>query len=67
MTQWTGPVADALLSYSQSTDPASPHYADQTRTFSAKRWHRLPFSLGGLHRSLIRLPRAPAPPPNPFL
>ena len=39
-----GPVADALLSYSQSTDPASPYYADQTRAFSAKSWHRLPFT-----------------------
>ena len=38
-----GPVADALLSYSQSTDPASPHYADQTRAFATKSWHRLPF------------------------
>ena len=40
----TGPVADALLSYSQSTDPASPYYADQTRAFSVKKWHRLPFT-----------------------
>ncbi|WP_370179724.1 penicillin acylase family protein [Alteriqipengyuania sp.] len=39
-----GPVADAILSYSQSTDPASPHYGDQTRAYSAKAWHRLPFS-----------------------
>ena len=39
-----GPVVDALLSYSQSTDPASPFYADQTRAFSAKTWHRLPFT-----------------------
>ncbi|MFO6446029.1 penicillin acylase family protein [Erythrobacter sp. NE805] len=38
-----GPVADAILSYSQSTDPASPHYADQTREYAAKRWNRLPF------------------------
>ena len=38
-----GPVADAVLSYSQSTDPASPHYADQTELYSAKGWHRLPF------------------------
>jgi acyl-homoserine-lactone acylase len=38
-----GPVAEAILSYSQSTDPASPHYADQTRLYSGKRWHRLPF------------------------
>jgi acyl-homoserine-lactone acylase len=39
-----GPVVDAILSYSQSTNPASPHYADQTRAYSAKRWHRLPFT-----------------------
>ncbi len=38
-----GPVADALLSYSQSTDPASPHFGDQTKLYSAKQWHRLPF------------------------
>lgn len=38
-----GPVADAILSYSQSTNPASPHAADQTRAYAAKAWHRLPF------------------------
>lgn len=40
----TGPVADAILSYSQSTDEASPFYQDQTLDYAAKRWHRLPFS-----------------------
>lgn len=39
-----GPVADAILSYAQATDPASPYYADQTRAFSAKAFHRLPFT-----------------------
>ena len=39
-----GPVADAILSYSQSTNPASPHYGDQTRAYSNKAWNRLPFS-----------------------
>lgn len=39
-----GPVADAVLSYSQSTDPASPHFADQTRLYSAKKFVRLPFT-----------------------
>lgn len=39
-----GPVADAILSYSQSTNPTSPFYADQTRLYSEKKWHRLPFS-----------------------
>jgi acyl-homoserine-lactone acylase len=38
-----GPVADALLTYGQSTDPASPHATDQTRLYAAKTWPRLPF------------------------
>ena len=38
-----GPVARAVLTYSQSTDPASPHAADQTRLYSDKAWVRLPF------------------------
>ena len=39
-----GPVADAILSYSESTNPNSPHYADQTEAYSVKAWNRLPFS-----------------------
>ncbi|CAN5894921.1 hypothetical protein BH11PSE1_BH11PSE1_21140 [soil metagenome] len=39
-----GPVADAILTYDQSTDPASPHYADQSRLHAQKGWVRLPFS-----------------------
>ncbi|AJF63596.1 penicillin acylase family protein [Streptomyces vietnamensis] len=38
---WDGsrcPVARTLLSYSQSSNPASPHYSDQTRLFSDGRW-----------------------------
>ncbi|MEU5220023.1 penicillin acylase family protein [Streptomyces sp. NPDC020807] len=38
---WDGsrcPVARTLLSYSQSSNPASPHYGDQTRLYSAGRW-----------------------------
>jgi acyl-homoserine-lactone acylase len=38
-----GPVAYALLTYGQSTDPASPHATDQMKLFSAKQWPRLPF------------------------
>ncbi|MFJ8692373.1 penicillin acylase family protein [Streptomyces roseolilacinus] len=32
------PVARTLLSYSQSSDPGSPHHADQTRLYSQERW-----------------------------
>lgn len=48
-----GPVADAILSYSQSTDPASPHFADQTELYSGKEWHRLPFSLADIEAQRI--------------
>nr|WP_234307401.1 MULTISPECIES: penicillin acylase family protein [unclassified Streptomyces] len=38
---WDGsgcPVARTLLTYSQSSNPHSPHYADQTRLFSQEKW-----------------------------
>jgi acyl-homoserine-lactone acylase len=38
---WDGgrcPVARTLLTYSQSSNPNSPHFSDQTRLFSAERW-----------------------------
>ncbi|NUS81105.1 MAG: acylase [Streptomyces sp.] len=38
---WDGsrcPVARTLLTYSQSSNPGSPHYSDQTRLFSQERW-----------------------------
>ncbi|MGI9295422.1 MAG: penicillin acylase family protein, partial [Pseudomonadales bacterium] len=37
------PDAFALLSYSQSTDPTSPYYADQTRRYAQKDWLDVPF------------------------
>ena len=36
-----GPDARAFLTYSQSDDPSSPYYADQTRLFSDKQWRRI--------------------------
>jgi acyl-homoserine-lactone acylase len=36
--------AKGLLSCSQSTDPASPHYVDQTLLFDKKQWQTLPFT-----------------------
>ncbi len=38
-----GPVAQAILTYGQSTDPASPNANDQLRLFSRKEWPALPF------------------------
>ncbi|MFI8951570.1 penicillin acylase family protein [Streptomyces sp. NPDC053750] len=38
---WDGsrcPVARTLLTYSQSSNPGSRHYADQTRLFSGEKW-----------------------------
>ncbi|SFC73911.1 penicillin acylase family protein [Massilia yuzhufengensis] len=39
-----GPVAQAMLTYGQSTDPKSPWYADQTLVYSRKEWPVLPFT-----------------------
>ena len=39
-----GPVAQAMLTYGQSTDPKSPWYADQTQVYSRKEWPVLPFT-----------------------
>ena len=39
----TCPIADAILAPSQSIDPESPHYADQTELYSRKEWVRFPY------------------------
>ena len=39
----TGPVAEGLLVYGQSSDPASPYYFDQLDLYAAKSRYRLPF------------------------
>lgn len=39
-----GPVAEGFLTYSQSTDPASPHYIDQLKRFSERNWISQPFT-----------------------
>lgn len=43
---WDGsdcPIADVISVYSQSSDPASDYYSDQTQLYSDKRWVRFPF------------------------
>ncbi|RKH49340.1 acylase [Corallococcus sp. AB049A] len=39
-----GPNANAVLTYSQSGDPRSPNYADQTALFSQKQWRPILFT-----------------------
>lgn len=51
-----GPVAQGLLTYGQSSDPASPRFYDQLPLFSAKKWNPLPF-----HRADIEAQREGAP------
>lgn len=38
-----GPVSRGIMAYSQTTNPNSPHYADQTQLFSQGKWVDLPF------------------------
>lgn len=52
-----GPVADAILSYSQSTNPRSPHAYDQTRAYAAKQWQRLPFHASDIRAAAISEPK----------
>lgn len=39
-----GPHAQAFLTYSESNDPSSPHYFDQTERFSRKDWRPILFT-----------------------
>jgi len=52
-----GPIAKAILTYSQSVDPKSPHYADQTREFSKEKLHRFPFSANEIKEQAIGAPK----------
>jgi acyl-homoserine-lactone acylase len=48
-----GPVAQALLTYGQSSDAKSPHAADQLRLYSAKQWPTLPFHAEDVARQRV--------------
>ncbi|MGC5698646.1 acylase [Pseudomonas sp. NFXW11] len=39
-----GPKALGLLAFSLSSDPASPHFRDQTQAFAGNQWSLLPFT-----------------------
>ncbi|MFT7126592.1 MAG: acyl-homoserine-lactone acylase [Pseudoalteromonas tetraodonis] len=45
--------AEAFLTYSQSTDPGSPHYADFTRAYSRKEWHPMPYTEAEISKEVI--------------
>jgi acyl-homoserine-lactone acylase len=51
-----GPEADAILANSQSSDPASPFYADQTEMYSKKLWLTLPFTADAVAAHAIAPP-----------
>ncbi len=51
-----GPVAQALLTFGQSTNPASPHATDQLRLFANKQWPTLPFHADDVARQRIGEP-----------
>jgi len=47
------PIADTLLVPSQSSDPGSPHFADQTELYSRKEWVRFPYCEGEISAAQI--------------
>lgn len=38
-----GVHAEGFVTYSESSDPANPHYADFTQAYSQRQWYRFPF------------------------
>jgi acyl-homoserine-lactone acylase len=47
------PDAYAVLTYSQSTIPDSPHYADMTQLYSDKGWNDMPFCPADVEADMI--------------
>lgn len=47
------PVADAILVHSQSSDPDSDHYGDQTALYSDKEWVRYPYCKDAIEAAQI--------------
>lgn len=50
------PVAEAILTHSQSTDPESDFYADQSALYSNKQWVDLPFCIDEVSAAAIGAP-----------
>ena len=47
------PKAQGFLTYSQSSNPASPNYRDQTLRFSKKEWITFPFTSADVEKATI--------------
>lgn len=48
-----GPVGEMLLTYSQSSDATSAHFADQTRLYSAEEWVPIRFQRADVSRNKV--------------
>ena len=46
-------IAEGILTYSQSTDPSSPNYDNQTQLYSSGGWVELPFSEEAIEASKV--------------
>jgi len=49
----TGPKSQGFLTYSESTDPTSPHYSDQTELYSKKGWDDLLFNDADVEKAVV--------------
>ncbi|HKJ55839.1 MAG TPA: penicillin acylase family protein [Nitriliruptoraceae bacterium] len=49
----SGPVGEMLLTYSQSSDSTSDHFADQTRLYSDEEWVPIHFQRGDVNRNRV--------------
>lgn len=50
------PLANGFITYSESTDPASPHFQDFTEAYSRKQWTHLPFTAEEINAEKIGAP-----------
>jgi len=48
------PKCQAILAYSQSDDPKSPFYADQTKLFAEKKWHKCLFDQKAITEATLK-------------
>lgn len=60
-----GPVSQGVLSYSQSTNPASPHFGDQTELYSKKGWDDLRFTPAAVKAGAVTTLVLDEKPPKP--